>query len=112
MRPAPPLTRALAFPVTTGVALMTLVVTVFTLSGRSLVPFVMSSRVFEGEPWRLVTSALPHGDPLHLGFNLLWLWLLGTRVEKELGSLPTLALTLVARSPGRGRLRDPVLGVR
>ena len=95
MRPAPPLTRAFAYPVITGIALMALVVTALTLSGRSLVPFVMSSLVFEGEPWRLVTSALPHGDPLHLAFNVLWLWILGTRVEEELGSLPTIGLLLV-----------------
>lgn len=38
-----------------------------------------------GEPWRLLASAFLHFGPLHLGLNLLGLWLLGGFVERLLG---------------------------
>lgn len=60
-----------------------------------LTPFVMSSLTFEGEPWRLVASALPHAGLIHLLFNVYWLWILGTRVEEELGHVAMIVLVSV-----------------
>ncbi len=71
---------------------MAAAVTVLSFSGRSIEGLTMDVRAFEGQPWRLVTSALPHGDVFHLVFNLVWLWLLGTLVEESFGHLRTLAL--------------------
>lgn len=96
MRPAPPLTRLLAFPVITAVGAMAIFVTIAIKTGRTdIAPFTMSSLAFDGEPWRLASSALPHIGALHLIFNLVWLWILGTRFEEELGHVATFAIMLV-----------------
>lgn len=78
------------------VAVMAIFVTLAVKSGRTAIdPFVMSSLAFESEPWRLASSALPHGDWLHLLFNVIWLWVLGTKVEEVLGHATTLAIMVV-----------------
>lgn len=41
--------------------------------------------VADGEWWRLVTSAFIHADLIHLGFNMLLLWWLGTALESFAG---------------------------
>jgi membrane associated rhomboid family serine protease len=48
--------------------------------------------VRRGELWRLVTSALPHGDLFHLMFNAYWIWAFGTLVEDVFGHVKTAAL--------------------
>ena len=78
------------------ISLAAIVVTFAAMSGKTdLDPFVMSSRAFHGEPWRLAASALPHGGFVHLLFNVYWLWVLGTLLEEELGHLSTLVLAIV-----------------
>ncbi len=42
--------------------------------------------VAAGDWWRLVTSGFLHAGLLHLGFNMLLLWLLGREMEPQLGS--------------------------
>jgi membrane associated rhomboid family serine protease len=37
-------------------------------------------------PWTVVTYMFLHGDIMHLGFNMLGLWIAGTRVESRMGS--------------------------
>ena len=45
-------------------------------------------RPFEtGEVWRFVAGTFLHGSLLHLGFNCLWLYSLGTLVERQHGAL-------------------------
>lgn len=44
-------------------------------------------------PWQILTYAVCHGDPWHLVFNMLALWMLGTAVEGVLG--PRRYLTLM-----------------
>ncbi len=41
----------------------------------------------DGQYWRLLTPAFLHFGWLHIVFNGLWLWELGTRVERVMGSL-------------------------
>lgn len=48
-----------------------------------------------GEYWRLITPAFIHFGWLHIVFNSLWLWDLGSKVERLLGSLNMLGLFLV-----------------
>jgi GlpG protein len=42
--------------------------------------------IWDGQLWRFVTTVFLHGNLLHLAFNLYWLWLFGTAVEKWMGS--------------------------
>jgi GlpG protein len=47
-----------------------------------------------GEWWRLITPIFMHFSLLHILFNLLWVWIVGVRVEPAQGSLPLLGLVL------------------
>lgn len=96
MRPAPPLSRFPAFPVITAVAAMAIFVTVAIKTDRTdILPFTMSSVAFDNEPWRLVSATLPHGNAIHLIFNVVWLWILGTRLEETLGHVTTFVMMVV-----------------
>lgn len=59
-----------------------------------------SPAVANGDWWRLITATFLHGSLLHLGFNLLALWILGTQVEIYLGSKNSLLLYLVSAMGG------------
>jgi membrane associated rhomboid family serine protease len=41
--------------------------------------------VADGEWWRLITSAFLHGNLLHIGMNMLVLWIIGPPLEDYLG---------------------------
>jgi membrane associated rhomboid family serine protease len=43
--------------------------------------------VAEGEWWRLITAAFLHYGPLHLGLNMLVLWIIGPPLEEYFGHL-------------------------
>jgi len=49
----------------------------------------------ELEVWRLVTFQFLHADLLHLGFNMLGLWMFGRMVEEHLGRSKYLAFYLM-----------------
>ena len=40
-----------------------------------------------GQYWRFLTPAFLHFGWLHIAFNCLWLWELGTKTEQQIGSL-------------------------
>ncbi len=42
------------------------------------------TNILEGEIWRIFTPTLLHTEILHLLFNMLWLWMLGKMIEKNL----------------------------
>ena len=52
-------------------------------------------KIREGEVWRLITPVILHGSILHILFNMLWLWLLGTQVEERLRPFRYLLLMLI-----------------
>jgi GlpG protein len=96
VQPAPSPSQFPAFPIVTGVAAMAIFVTIAVMTGKTdIEPFVMSSVAFDNEPWRLVASALPHVGAFHLIFNVIWLWILGTRLEATLGHVMTFAMIVV-----------------
>lgn len=49
----------------------------------------------QGQYWRLLTPAFLHFGWLHVTFNCLWLWELGRRVERVMGSFNMLLLFVV-----------------
>lgn len=51
--------------------------------------------LIQGEYWRAVTPIFLHFGAIHIIFNALWLWFLGTRVESVYGSLVLILLVLV-----------------
>ncbi|MGC1275541.1 MAG: rhomboid family intramembrane serine protease [Planctomycetaceae bacterium] len=57
-------------------------------------PSLGLSDIRSGQIWRLVTPIFPHGDPLHLLFNMGGVWLLGRAIETMRGSLRLMLLVL------------------
>ena len=67
------------------------------LSLFTFTPFVISGDSLRfgemgAEYWRLLTPAFLHFGWLHIVFNSLWLWELGARIERRLGSVHMLGL--------------------
>ncbi len=56
--------------------------------------------VAAGDWWRLITAAFLHYGPLHLGMNMLALWLFGAAVEQVLGRGRYLLLYFVSGLAG------------
>ena len=95
MRSPPPLSALPRYPVTGGVALAAAVVTIAWMTGKDIAPLEMNSLAWHGQPWRLVTSALPHIGWIHLLFNLSWLWVFGTLIEERFGAIRMLGLIVL-----------------
>ncbi len=90
-----PITEFYRFPITAGISLLAVFVTVLGKTGHSIDRLVMSVQAFEGEPFRLVTCILPHADAMHLIFNVLWLWVFGTALEERFGPIRLLGWILL-----------------
>jgi GlpG protein len=96
MRQPPPLAQLPRYPVVGGVGLLAVAVSLAYWSKKvDVSPLMEDHEIRQGQVWRLVTSTLPHGDPLHLAFNLLWLWVLGTLIEEVFGHVRTFLLILL-----------------
>lgn len=54
----------------------------------------------QGQLWRLITPMLLHGSLLHIGFNMYFLFSLGTGLERRFGHLRFLVLYLLAGFSG------------
>jgi membrane associated rhomboid family serine protease len=52
--------------------------------------------VATGHSWQLLTSMFTHVAPLHIGFNMLALWVLGPQLEMVLGRARYLGLYLLS----------------
>ncbi len=82
----PSLSRFPHYPVTSGVALASVLVTGLWWSGHAIEALLMNFEVWDGwQLWRAVTSILPHVNFFHLAFNLYWFWAFGTLVERIYG---------------------------
>ena len=83
-----PFSRAPELPVTAGLVGIAIVVGVAQqLLKYDVSRLLLTDAAFWSEPWRIVTSILPHGDPLHLLFNLYWVWVFGAILETRFGHL-------------------------
>lgn len=93
MRRPPPITEFISYPVSAGVGLLAMAVTgLDLLAGRSSEALEITVQAFWAQPWRLVTSALPHGGVIHLIFNVYWLWVFGSLIEEVFGHVRALLL--------------------
>jgi membrane associated rhomboid family serine protease len=54
----------------------------------------------DGEWWRLITAAFLHGSLIHVGLNMVVLWIVGAPVEQAIGRGRFLALYLVSGLAG------------
>lgn len=57
--------------------------------------WTLSPALVLSQPYRVITSALLHNGPLHLGMNMMSMYAIGMMVEQRLGSL-RLLFTIVA----------------
>jgi membrane associated rhomboid family serine protease len=69
--------------------------------GRLFAKWVLyGPAVANGDWWRLITSAFLHANLLHIGFNMYFLWFVGSRVEAALGRGRFLAVYLISGLAG------------
>jgi len=68
-------------------------------AGADISALFASGYIRRGQYWRLFTAIFPHLDILHLAFNLYWLWIFGTVLERIFGHSKT-ALLIVLFSVG------------
>lgn len=54
----------------------------------------------KGQWWRFVTPMFLHGDEFHLAFNMLWVFFLGSAIERLHGSWFLLAVILITQTAG------------
>ncbi len=91
----PPLKEIPEYPVISGLTLLAAGVTIAWWTGTNISPLIENAEIRRGQFWRFGTSVLPHLDILHLAFNVYWLWVLGTTVERVYGHFRTALLILL-----------------
>jgi membrane associated rhomboid family serine protease len=99
MRRPPPLQKFLHFPVTGGLCLLAIAVSAANWYGHVDVSSLgMSYWTWHGQPWRLLSCALFHVNPLHLLFDVYWTYIFGAIIEEALGSVFMLALVVALQA--------------
>jgi len=93
--PPPKWTEFWRYPVVVGLAVLAIVVTLAWWGKANIAELFATAEIRRGQLWRLVTPIFPHLDILHLAFNLYWLWIFGTVVEKILGHAKMILLVLL-----------------
>jgi len=68
----------------------------FQVQGNKVLYPQQLSSLSNGEVWRLFTPAFMHFNLPHIIFNLLWVWVVGRRIERYLGWPVLLGLFLVS----------------
>lgn len=101
-------------PVTAALIAISVVVGLFTQLGKSneglqqqlriepyhpvagnMIEFKNLSSIRKGQVWRLVTPIFLHFGPLHLLFNMMWMYTLGGLIEARRGPLRYVAIVLL-----------------
>ncbi len=87
--------------------------TPFEVKGDTMLHALLGHTLMSGELWRLVTPIFMHFSLLHILFNLLWVWIVGTRMEPTQGSRSLLGLVLfsaVASNLAQYLISGPMFG--
>jgi membrane associated rhomboid family serine protease len=92
MRRPLPIKEFIKYPVVSGTIALAIGVTIAFWSKMDITALTETVDIRRGQLWRFLTSALPHGDILHLVFNVYWLWVFGTLVEEMFGHVKMLAI--------------------
>jgi GlpG protein len=83
------------YPVIVGVGVLATTVTIAWWAGADVSALFASGEIRRGQFWRLFTAIFLHIDILHLVFNLYWLWVFGTIIERVFGHAKTTLLILL-----------------
>ncbi|MDO5049002.1 MAG: rhomboid family intramembrane serine protease [Actinomycetaceae bacterium] len=79
--------------VTTWLLIITVIVSAAAMLYRPIQGTLLYAPIVSAaEPWRLLSVALVHGGIVHLGLNMLTLYIVGTPVERALGAWRYLVL--------------------
>ena len=93
MRRPPPWSDFIKYPIVTGTIALAVAISLGSWSGKlDVSPLCDNVDIRRGQLWRLLTSTLPHANPLHLIFNVMLTWSFGTLVEDVFGHIKTLAI--------------------
>jgi len=112
MRQPPPLNAWREYPVTSVTAVLAVAATLLWWGHKEVSWLFMDAQTWSGEIWRPFTSVFLHVGAIHLIFNLYWLWVFGTLVEKTFGRLEYLGiLALLAFSSSTAEYAFAVPGV-
>lgn len=68
----------------------------FSVRGQQVFHHTFTGMLSTGQWWRLVTPAFMHFSELHLVFNLLWIWVVGSRIEQMQGRWVLLCIFLAS----------------
>jgi membrane associated rhomboid family serine protease len=101
MRAPPSPAKLLQYPAAGGVALLATAISIMSLARTDVIEkLAINDDAFWREPWRLLTSTLPHLGVLHLVFNVYWTWVFGSALEQRYGHFRLfLAMLLFAAVP-------------
>jgi membrane associated rhomboid family serine protease len=58
--------------------------------------YIPEHELFRNKPWGLITSSFVHIDLFHFGFNMYWLWILGSAFERAIGPARWMIFVLAA----------------
>ena len=110
----PPLGELSKYPVVTGVGVAAVVSTLARWAGWDGDAFFLDVRAWNGQFWRLVTATLLHVDLFHLAFNVYWLLVFGTVVERVFRPLRTAGIFLlfaIGSSAAQYAIDEPGVGL-
>lgn len=94
MAPATAATVLLIVAVSLTVAIVPVDRWLWLIDPARVSPTPLRDVLASGQWWRLWTPVLMHGGPVHLLFNVLWVWEFGRRIEAVFG-IPRLLLVLL-----------------
>lgn len=114
MHRPPSLSELPAYPITALLCVGAALVSVASMGKPELVANLAMDGDPIREPWRFVSCILPHGSPMHLIFNLYWVWSLGSALERIVGPgryLGFVVLTAVVSSGAEWLLASGGIGL-